>query len=140
MLLNQLVVQATVMAAWNAYVSSDGMAGNKEPGWEPHVWQRQRANGEANQGDGGRRGQGPHKRREHPRDPRAQDLEHVHGVEGLKVEGRAQQGGNKPCKELYAVRLLLFGHLERSNLLRDGDKPGTFLRGQRDRLSIFSIK
>jgi hypothetical protein len=63
---------------------------HKEPGREPHVQQRQRGYGEANQGDGGRRGQGCHKRGEHPRDPRARDLERVREVEGLRVKGRGQ--------------------------------------------------
>jgi hypothetical protein len=31
MLLNQLVVRSTAMAAWNAYVSNDGVAGTRNP-------------------------------------------------------------------------------------------------------------
>jgi hypothetical protein len=59
------------------------------------------------------------------RDPGALDLEHVRGAEGLQVKGRGQPGGKKACKKVPAVRRSFFGHLERSNSLRDGDKPGT---------------
>jgi hypothetical protein len=64
MSLNQLFVRATAMAARNAHVSDDGVAGTRNP-------VGQRAYGEANQGNGGRRGQGPNKSREHPLDQRA---------------------------------------------------------------------
>jgi hypothetical protein len=114
------------MAAWNAHVSNDGVDGTRNLVGNRMFSNPQCAYGEVNQGNGGRRGQGPHKRHGHPPDPRARDLEHVRGAEGLRVKGRGQPGGNKPCKKVPAVRQSLFGHLDRSNSLRDGDKPGNF--------------
>jgi hypothetical protein len=43
-----------------------------------------------------------------------------------KSKTKDKPGSNKPCKKVPAVRQSLFGHLERSNSLRDGDKTGNF--------------
>jgi hypothetical protein len=62
-------------------------------------------------------------------------------VEGLKDEGRGHAAGRQQTvQEILRSEAIVFGHLERSNSLKDGDKPGTFFRGQRDRLSTFLVK
>jgi hypothetical protein len=93
------------MAAWNAHVSKDGVDGTRNsvgdrcaPKARPT---RATAAGEVRVPTRGM----------DPCDPRARDMEHVRRAEGLQDKSRGQ---------------LLFGHLERSNLLRNGDKPGNF--------------
>jgi hypothetical protein len=53
-------------------------------------------------------------------------MERERGAARLKDQSPGQLGGYKPCKEFPAVRRSLFGQRERSNSLRDGDKPGIF--------------
>jgi hypothetical protein len=66
------------------------------------------------------------------------NVERVRGAERLQDKGRGQPGGNKRRKKVPAVRQSLFGHLERSNLLRDGDKPGNFFSEVSE--SVFPVK
>jgi hypothetical protein len=53
-------------------------------------------------------------------------VERVRGAERLQDQGLGKPGGNQPRKKFPAVRRSLFGHRERSNSLRDGDKQIIF--------------
>jgi hypothetical protein len=123
--LNQQVVQATAMAAWNAHVSDNGVDGTRNPvgnlmfgnGNVPTTRPTRATAGEVRVLTWG------------------MDTLVTHALEtwstcvelrDSQVKGRDQPGGKKHCKKIPAVRQSFFGHLELCNSLRDGDKPGIF--------------